>query len=56
LEHSKERERQKLVGRVKKQAREVDSLKAEIGLLRQKGGHVYSAPPLPPRAYETPSR
>jgi hypothetical protein len=39
-------ERNKLVTLVKLQAKEVEALKAEINLLRRKGGHVY-VPPLP---------
>jgi len=39
-------ERNKLVSLVKLQAKEVEALKAEINLLRRKGGHVY-VPPLP---------
>lgn len=34
-------ERNRLVSLVKLQAKEVDALKAEINLLRRKGGHVY---------------
>jgi hypothetical protein len=40
-------ERNKLVALVKLQAKEVEALKAEINLLRRKGGHVY-VPPMPP--------
>ena len=40
-------ERNRLVQLVKLQAKEVDALKAEINMLRRKGGHVY-APALPP--------
>jgi cilia- and flagella-associated protein 44 len=35
-------ERQRLVQLVKLQAKEVDALKAEINMLRRKGGHVYT--------------
>jgi len=38
-------ERNKLVALVKLQAKEVEALKAEINLLRRKGGHVYVPPP-----------
>ncbi len=45
-------ERNRLVQLVKLQAKEVDALKAEINMLRRKGGHVYTpavpAPLLPP--------
>jgi len=34
-------ERNRLVALVKLQGREIDALKAEINLLRRKGGHVY---------------
>mmetsp|Transcript_16625 Transcript_16625/g.59054 ORF Transcript_16625/g.59054 Transcript_16625/m.59054 type:complete len:153 (-) Transcript_16625:63-521(-) len=34
-------ERNRLVALVKLQAKEIDALKAEINLLRRKGGHVY---------------
>jgi predicted phage gp36 major capsid-like protein len=34
-------ERNRLVSLVKLQAKEVDALKAEINLLRRKGGHIY---------------
>jgi len=47
------RERQRLVALVKVQAREVESLKLEINMLRRKGGHVYSAPA--PHSHPTPS-
>ena len=36
-------ERSKLVHLVKLQAKEIDALKSEIGMLRRKGGHVYSS-------------
>ena len=35
-------ERQRLIQLVKLQAKEVDALKAEINMLRRKGGHVYT--------------
>ena len=35
-------ERNRLVQLVKLQAKEVDALKAEINMLRRKGGHVYA--------------
>jgi len=35
-------ERNRLVQLVKLQAKEVDALKAEINMLRRKGGHVYT--------------
>ena len=35
-------ERKRLVQLVKLQAKEVDALKAEINMLRRKGGHVYT--------------
>ena len=35
-------ERRKLVHLVRLQAREVDALKAEIMMLRRKGGHIYA--------------
>lgn len=35
-------ERQKLVNLIKLQAREMEALKAEINMLRHKGGHVYT--------------
>ena len=45
-------ERNRLVQLVKLQAKEVDALKAEINMLRRKGGHVYTpnpaAAPKPP--------
>ena len=34
-----------MVALVKLQAREVEALKAEINLLRRKGGHVFVPPP-----------
>ena len=37
----------RLVALVKLQAKEVDALKAEINLLRRKGGHIYAPPPPP---------
>lgn len=40
-------ERNRLVQLVKLQAKEVDALKAEINMLRRKGGHVYT-PAVPP--------
>jgi hypothetical protein len=40
-------ERNRLVSLVKLQAKEVDALKAEINLLRRKGGHIYAPPPPP---------
>jgi hypothetical protein len=51
-------ERAKIIDLVKKQANDVEALKAEIHILRRKGGHVYSpvarvpahAPPAPPPA------
>lgn len=49
-------ERNRLVALVKLQAREIDALKVEIGLLRHKGGHVYipSLPTTKPDKLETP--
>jgi len=44
-------ERNRLIQLVKLQAKEVDALKAEINMLRRKGGHIYTPavrPPLPP--------
>merc|ERR1712100_166843 len=38
-------ERRRLVHLVRLQAREVDALKAEINMLRRKGGHVYANDP-----------
>jgi len=35
-------EREQLVSLVKLQAREMEALKAEINMLRRKGGHVYT--------------
>ena len=35
-------ERNRLVQLVKLQAKEVDALKAEVNMLRRKGGHVYT--------------
>ena len=50
-------ERNRLVALVKLQAKEVDALKAEINLLRRKGGHIYAPPPSelppPPSALDT---
>ena len=40
-------ERNRLVALVKLQAKEVDALKAEINLLRRKGGAIYAPPPPP---------
>jgi hypothetical protein len=48
-------ERAKLVAVVKLQAQEVDALKAEVNLLRRKGGHVYvPPPPLPSDSAQPP--
>lgn len=44
-------ERNRLVQLVKLQAKEVDALKAEINMLRRKGGHVYT-----PAVSTSPSR
>jgi hypothetical protein len=44
-------ERNRLIQLVKLQAKEVDALKAEINMLRRKGGHIYTPavrPPMPP--------
>ncbi|CAM9684699.1 unnamed protein product [Scytosiphon promiscuus] len=41
-------ERDRLAALVKLQARELDAIKAEINLLRRKGGHIYAPVPLPP--------
>jgi chromosome segregation ATPase len=38
-------ERGRLLQLAKLQAREMDALKAEISMLRRKGGHIYTAPP-----------
>lgn len=45
-------ERHRLVSLVKLQAKEVDALKAEINLLRRKGGHIYI--PAAPDVQEMP--
>ena len=51
-QHKSLEERNRLVQLVKLQAKEVDALKAEINMLRRKGGHVYTpnpaAAPQPP--------
>eukprot|EP00611_Tribonema_gayanum_P013849 TRINITY_DN25080_c0_g1_i1.p1 TRINITY_DN25080_c0_g1~~TRINITY_DN25080_c0_g1_i1.p1 ORF type:complete len:282 (+),score=108.90 TRINITY_DN25080_c0_g1_i1:72-848(+) len=44
-----EDERERLKSLVRLQAKELDAMKAEINLLRRKGGHAYF-PPLPPLA------
>ncbi|CAB1112884.1 unnamed protein product [Ectocarpus sp. CCAP 1310/34] len=41
-------ERDRLAALVKLQGRELDAIKAEINLLRRKGGHIYAPVPLPP--------
>eukprot|EP00752_Nemacystus_decipiens_P009571 g8551.t1 len=41
-------ERDRLAALVKLQSRELDAIKAEINLLRRKGGHIYAPVPLPP--------
>ena len=46
-------ERNRLVALVKLQAKEIDALKAEINLLRRKGGHVYTPALLPPQPVAT---
>ena len=43
-------ERNRLVQLVKLQAKEVDALKAEVNMLRRKGGHVYTPAAAPPPA------
>jgi len=47
-------ERAKLISIVKLQGQEVDALKAEVNLLRHKGGHVYVPPPPPDDAQQPP--
>ena len=41
-------EKQRLVQLVRLQEREINALKAEINLLRMKGGHVYTPSPQEP--------
>ena len=41
-------ERDRIVQLVKLQAKEVDALKAEINMLRRKGGHIYTPAPVRP--------
>ena len=43
-----EEEKQRLVQLVRLQEREINALKAEINLLRMKGGHVYTPSPQEP--------
>jgi len=47
-------ERAKLISIVKLQGQEMDALKAEVNLLRPKGGHVYVPPPPPDDAQQPP--
>jgi len=49
------KERQKLMDTVRIQAREIDALRAEIQMLRRKGGHVYMPVAPPRKSYSPPA-